>query len=456
MLLSPDRKLPIWWRRYAAVAALIAAGYALTLAIFYPGIMTYDAKFVYEYIAKGIVGDWQSPLMTALWRVIDPIGPGVGSMFLLMATSYWLGFGLLAFALARRAFAAALLLPMLALTPPAFVFVGIIWRDMLFANSWLMAAAIAFAFAERDLLFRMPAQVLALALCAFGVLLRPNALIAAPILCAYITWPLRISAKRTAILFVPAMVGLFALVQVVYYGVLGATRQHPLQTIMVFDLGGISHFTKQNQFPVSWSEPETALLLNGCYQPTQWDIYWRLAPCDFVMRKLEREEKLFGTSAIAEAWLRAVLRHPLAYLQHRGAFMWNFLTGDNLTMWLADVEHPTENVFQDRWAFVALVFVHDMLKPTPLFSVGAWLLVCVVACGLVWRRSETPEGAFALGVCGSAALYVLSFAFVGVASDFRYGYWAVLAGIAGSVVVALAPVKLREPALPDAIGHSSP
>ena len=188
-----------------------------------------------------------------------------------------------------------------------------------------------------------------------GVLLRPNALIAAPILAAYIAWPTQMSWKRTAILFVPAMAGFFALVQVVYYGALGATRQHPLQSIMIFDLGGISHFTKQNQFPVTWSEPESALLLNSCYQPTQWDIYWRLEPCDFVMRKVEREEKLFGTPAITEAWMRAVMRHPLAYLRHRAAFMWNFLGGDNLTMWLADVEHRTETVFPDRPAFVALV-----------------------------------------------------------------------------------------------------
>jgi len=55
--------------------------------------------------------------MTVLWRAIDPIAPGARSMFLLMATSYWLGFGLLAFALARRALAAALLLPVFALTP---------------------------------------------------------------------------------------------------------------------------------------------------------------------------------------------------------------------------------------------------------------------------------------------------------------------------------------------------
>jgi hypothetical protein len=423
---------------YVAVAALIAAGYGLTLVIFYPGIMTYDAKFVYEDIGKGVLGDWQSPVMTVLWGMVDPVAPGAASMFLVIATSYWLGFGLLAFALARRGSRLALLLPLSALLPPAFVFAGIIWRDVLFATSWLLAAAIAFAATGRDARLRVPLQALALALCGFGVLLRPNALTAAPILVVYIAWPTQVFLKRTAILFLPAMAGLFALVQVVYYGALGATRQHPLQSIMVFDLGGISHFAGSNQFPVSWSEPETALLLNGCYQPTQWDIYWRLEPCEFVMRKIEREEKLFGTPVIAEAWLRAVMRHPVAYLRHRAAFMWNFLTGNNLTMWVADVEHPSQTVFADRPAFVALVSLHDRLKPTPLFSAGAWLLVCAIVCGFGWRRRETPEGAFALGTCGSAALYVLTFFAVGVASDFRYAYWAVLAGIAGGIVITSA------------------
>ena len=436
MPLSPDRRQPVPRRLYLAVCAATAAGYALTLSIFYPGIMTYDARFVYEDIAKGVLGDWQSPVLTVLWRMIDPVAPGAASMFLLIATSYWLGFGLLAWALARRFTRLAVLLLLLALLPPAFVFVGVIWRDVLFATVWLFAAAIAFAVAERDAWIRVPAQALALALCGFGVLLRPNALIAAPVLAAYIAWPTQMSPKRTAILFVPAIAGLFALVQVVYYEALGATRQHPLQSLMVFDLGGISHFAKQNQFPVSWSEPETALLLNACYQPTQWDIYWRLEPCDFVMRKIEREEKLFGTPAITEAWGRAIVRHPAAYLRHRAAFMWNFLGGDNLTMWVADIERPTQNVFADRPAFVALVSLHDRLKSTPLFQAGAWLSVCLIACGFAWRRRETPEGAFALGTCGSAAVYVLSFLAVGVASDFRYAYWAVLAGIAGSVVAA--------------------
>lgn len=443
MPLSPDRRHPVSRRLHLAVAALIAAGYGLTLAIFYPGIMTYDAKFVYEDIAKGVLGDWQSPVMTVLWGFIDRIAPGAGSMFLLIATSYWLSFGLLAFALARRSSRLALLLPLLALTPPTFVFVGIIWRDVLFATIWLLAAATVFAAAECDARFRMPVQIAALALCALGVLLRPNALMAAPILAAYIAWPRQMSWKRTVILFIPAMVGFFALVQVVYYGALGATRQHPVQSIMIFDLGGISHFTGQNQFPVTWSEPESALLLNSCYQPTQWDIYWRLEPCDFVMRKVEREQKLFGTPAISEAWAHAVTRHPLAYLRHRTGLMWNFLAGNNMTMWLADVERPADNVFPYRPAFAALVRVHDWLKPTPLFRAGSWLLVSIVVCGFAWRRRQTPEGAFALGVCGSATVYVLSFFFVGVASDFRYGYWAVIAGIAGGAVAAVRRREVR-------------
>jgi hypothetical protein len=176
------------------------------------------------------------------------------------------------------------------------------------------------------------------------------------------------------------------------------------------------------------------MLLHTCYRPAQWDIYWRLEPCDFVMRKIEKEQGLFGTPAIATAWLHAIARHPVAYLKHRAAFMWGFLAGDNLTIWLADVEHPPATVFPDRPAFLALVRLHDWLKPTALFRVGFWLLTCIVVCALAWRARAMPPEAFALGVCGSAVVYVMTFLGAGVASDFRYGYWAVLAGIAAALV----------------------
>lgn len=419
-----------------AVAILIAAGYSLTLLVFYPGVMTYDAKFVYEDIAKHTLGDWQSPAMTVLWALIDPIAPGSASMFLLIVSFYWLGFGLLAFTLARRSVLVAVCVLILALAPPAFAFVGMIWRDMLFSTTWLLAAVIVFATLGRGERLRVMAQVLAIVLCVFGVLLRPNALTAAPILGAYIAWPMKVYWKRAAIAFVPAMVLFFLLVQFVYYGVLGATRQHPLQSIMVFDLGGISHFTRENQYPVTWTPAESKLLLDDCYRPTEWDIYWRIAPCEFVMHRLEKDEKVFGTSAVQSAWAYAVFRHPVAYLKHRAGFMWNFLTGANLTMWVTDVERPDREVFLDRPAFVMFKRVHDVLKATPLFRAGTWLVACIAICGLAWRRRETAEGAFAIGLCATAAVYVATFFAVGVASDFRYGYLAVLATIAGGAVLS--------------------
>ena len=431
-------------------AGLAAGGFGLTLLIFYPGIMTYDAKFVYEDIAKHTLGDWQSPAMTVLWAIIDPIAPGSASMFLLTAAAYWLAFGLLGFTLAGRSARLGALPTLLALLPPAFVLVGVLWRDVLFAVTWLLAVVLTFAVADRSPRVRMPIQIVAFALCCLGVLLRPNSIIAAPLLATYIVWPLQMRWKRTAILFVPAIAAFFGLVQLIYYGALGATRQHPLQSIMIFDLGGISHFTKENQFPVTWNERDTALLLNGCYRPTEWDLYWRLEPCKFVMHKIETEEKLFGTPAIPQAWARTIGRHPIAYLEHRAGFMWNFLAGSNLTLWTADIEKPTQTVFAGRPAFSALRAVHDVLKPTIFFRAGFWLLACMAICAFAWRRRDTREGAFAIAICGSAVVYVMTFFAVGVASDFRYAYWAVLAAVAG-VPVMLAAVRQRA----DRTGHWS-
>ena len=149
------------WRRALPVIALTFLGFALSLRIFYPGVMTYDARYVHAYIANPPAGDWQSPLMTALWAVIDPLAPGAPSMFLFIAVLYWLSFAALALALARRSAWLGPVTVLLALTPSCFVFVGVIWRDIMLASSWLLAAALAYAVADRRGSWRIAAQALA-------------------------------------------------------------------------------------------------------------------------------------------------------------------------------------------------------------------------------------------------------------------------------------------------------
>ena len=432
---APERSeaAPATRPRMVAVLLLSALGFGLTLYVFYPGVMNYDARYVYSYIGQNPPGDWQSPLMTLLWALIDPIAPGPGSMFLLIVSLYWLAFALLALTVARRSWV-ALALPLLALSPPTFVLVGMIWRDVLFAAVWLLAAVLVFAATDRHPTLRYWIQAVAFALLAFGVLLRPNAVPAVPVLAAYILCPARWQLRRAALIYVPALVAFFILVPLVYYGIIGAKREHPLHQIIVFDLGGITHFTKQNQFPLSWAPDETALITERCYQPSEWNFYWNHGPCQFVMRRLV-EEKIFGTPALADVWWRAVMKHPIAYLQHRAAFMQTFLFGMNTVMWTMDIENSDRIVFADRPAFMRLKAMHDALEATWVFKPGTWLPLCAALAVLGWRRRDTPEGAFVLGVCGSGAVYVATYFFVGVASDFRYSYWTVLAGIAGCVVL---------------------
>jgi len=424
------------WRRALPIVVLTLAGFALSVRIFYPGVMTFDAWYVHSYIANPPAGDWQSPLMTALWAVIDPLAPGAPSMFLFIAVLYWLSFAALALALARRSAWLGPVTVLLALTPSAFVFVGVIWRDIMLASSWLLAAALAYAVADRRGPWRVAAQALGLALLGFGFLLRPNALFAAPILVAYIVWPQRFDLKRAALLYVPAAVVLALMVPLVYYGLLGAKRENALHAIFVFDLAGISHFTGQNQFPVTWSADENAMLIGPCYRAGDWDDYWTRQPCLFVMKKLEGE-KLFGSPALRQAWLRTVVAHPLAYLEHRIAVTWTFLFARTLTMFTTDIAHPERTVFADNAWFMTVKSLNDRLGDTPLFRAGAWLILCVLWCALGWRRRATPSGAFLIGVGGSAVVYMATFVPVGVASDFRYALPAVLGGLAGLVMLAV-------------------
>jgi hypothetical protein len=152
------------------------------------------------------------------------------------------------------------------------------------------------------------------------------------------------------------------------------------------------------------------------------------------MRRLEAE-KVFGTPLLTNAWKRSVRSNPKAYLRHRMAFMETFLTKSNLAMWTYDLNDTTKVAFADNAALMKLKAIHDELQPTFLFRQGTWLLLCLGLCVLAWRRRNTSEGAFVFGVCGSGVVYVATYFVLGVASDYRYSYWAVLGGMAGAVVL---------------------
>ena len=121
--------------------------------------------------------------------------------------------------------------------------------------------------------------------------------------------------------------------------------------------------------------------------------------------------------------------HPGAYLRHRLTFFRRFLAGPSITLELYHANDPTWTPLARNPYFRTLVEWHDALKASVLFRPGFWLIFAALTGALVWRLRRTPSGAFAVGVTGSAVVFALTFLPFGVAAEFRYGYWGVLAAL---------------------------
>src|SRR5262249_41848879 len=186
---------------------------------------------------------------------------------------------------------------------------------------------------------------------------------------------------------------------------------------------------------------ERARRRSRCYDPVRWDSYWHVPPCPFVMQRLERpDDVIFGTPRLTQAWWHAVAAHPLAYLEHRATFMWQFLGRSNLVLPIADWQSPNATDNESRY-LRSILALHDALQPTLLFRPGLWLLLAIGVLGFAWRTRTTPAGAFAIGVSASGIVYVMTYFAVGVAADFRYAYWCVLASLVGGVAAVLARIE---------------
>jgi hypothetical protein len=195
---------------------------------------------------------------------------------------------------------------------------------------------------------------------------------------------------------------------------------------------------------VSWSAEETALLTSRCYEPEHWDSYWTLDPCKFVMARLERpDDVIFGTQRLVDAWKRALAAHPFAYLAHRLTVTWTFLARPNLTLEVYKLALPDETPLAHNRYFMALMPLQEALKSTLLYRTGLWLLLAVAEVAWAWRARRTPSGAFAIGVAGAGILYLMSFSLLGVATDFRYAHWGVVAALAAFVPALLARGEMR-------------
>ena len=429
----------------ASTAALMAGA---NLAFWFPGEAGPDSQAQYAQAIAGQFDDWHPPIMAWLWSIFRLIADGDGPMFCFQVVLYWLGFGLIAIALARaERWLAAWAMLGVALFPSLLTLNVVLLKDVGMAVTFLAAFGALFWYRAQDRAVPPAAAAIVLALLLYGTLARANAVFAAVPLFAYMIRPQWLGRPwRLLALSLPIALALVPAANLVNQRILGAAQRETIRALQVFDIAGIS-FHSGDLAVFGPGNAFTREEVTGCYAPAFWDrlapwgecrVFWeRLA----VSRDLQATVAKLDASAVMEAqpnpdlrdlWLAAIIRHPVAYARHRldhfGSEIWR-----GASMVGLDGDEPPEVVLYERLTAAAL-----------WLAVGVGLLV-QLARARTLRRTASIDAALALLLSGLP--YACAYLVIGVAAELRYLLWSLIA-IFTALVISLPELRVRLAARP--------
>lgn len=418
------------------ILAILMLGFALVAFTYWPGVMIDDARWQYQQSVDNEYEDWHPPLMAWIWRRLMFVMPGPAPVLLLQLLLYWAGIGLVAWWAYRRgerglavAIAAAGFLP----APLAIS--GAVLKDVLMAGCLLCATGLL-------MWRRRAATVAAIVFLFVAAALRLNALFAClPLLLAALPASLTRTKLRAGASAIAGAVALLAIGPAVSALVQAEDTKVDL-SLMIFDLGGITEHSGVSVLP-DFGVHDAVAANHRCYDPNEWDSYstWAKRPCPVGFDKFDAlvDE---GDVDVRAVWLRAILRHPVAYAEHRldhfDRSAWFLVpSGPAFTAWSRSVPNPWGFQVRPNTLLSMVSGYADAAGATPLGWPIFWIAVALAAL-LVSLSTEASAAARALA--GSAFLYGVSYLFTGVAVGMRYYFWTIIAAALAVLVLA---VELR-------------
>ncbi|MDB5678088.1 hypothetical protein [Sphingomonas bacterium] len=424
---------------FIGLAALTGA--TLTALAYWPGFMTWDAIRQYGQAVSGDFDDWHPPAMEWLWRQLIAIHSGPAPMLVLQLALEWGGLALLAgWALQRhrRWLAAAILT--CGLMPFGLALTGEVLKDCLMAGA-LIAATATLAWAEPE---QRAAgwRIAGIALLIFAATLRFNAFLATvPLAVALLPaawWRGRLRLIAAVAVTGAVMIAALPLAN----RLIGAKPSGVGLSLVVFDLGGITHFSGHNAFPPIADfddSDDPAGIVSACYDPSKWDRYawWGANPCDIGF---DNVQEAFAARHISPYrwWLSQVAAHPIAYAEHRLAhFSINTrLFSRDATERAVQID-PPPNEWGYRVTPGPLLSAIDAAAMWSASTPLGWPIVWIaLALGLLVIAPTLPSRRLIVPLALSSFLYGMGYAAFSVASELRYHWWTMLAAAIAAVIAA--------------------
>lgn len=417
------------------------AGYALDIAAFWPGQMSFDSAYTWWQARGGTTTDIAPPVLIHLWRLCDAIVEGPGLVFALHLALFWSGLALIADAIAAARWRAIALVVVVALTPVTWLLRSHVWTDVgLFSSLVFVVGALLQAQTTR----RRAWIVAALPVLFYASAVRFNALPAVLPFALWIGWLVAQTRVRIAFVAAGLCVGMAAFCAIVNAQV---DRHVPLWTATAeWDLAAISVATGEMLLPPFMIGP--GLTVDELAHAFRfWSNVPMLQNTTHGMRDPFAEDYSPGQLAtLRAAWLGAIRAHPGAWLSQKR----------RQAIALLDVhgaDWPRELVFADdefqyrdnppvarnRSALhVALMGTAEKLRTTRVLAGWPYLAIGLVALPFAWRRRGELAGVVALVALASAWLYFVPMLPLAPA-ELRYLGWPIVASMLAAALVVLVP-----------------
>jgi len=419
---------------FPALAALIGLGTAFFT--FYPGYMSYDSISQLTQARTYVFNDHQPVIMALIWHFLDQnIFRGPAPILFLNGLAFWLALFLILKTFLTRARWRSFFTLLIGFTPPLFVYLGIIWKDVMCGSFMLLAFALWLS-AWNTL---SKTQFFLGVLCfSLGFLTRYNSPAPGLPLCIFagivfgrIFQPTQSSFQRH---LTPLLVAMVLLVSLFGAGqalprLLHAEKVRMWQTILLYDLIGLSIESQTYLLPDYFKKEDPQLDLarmQALYSHEVLDTLFHPYNSDIKNLTLTRDDAKIA--ALTQSWLAAVFHHPLLHLKNRWAIFKNHLGIARHQVWYPYIRTVEPNDLDvhftpSRWNS----WVHgriDRSKNSLLFRGWFYLLLTLLITPLFLLRRRAGIPGFWLGL-SSLALFLFNFLTL-PSSDFRYAWWGVI------------------------------
>jgi hypothetical protein len=437
------------WRMWTA--AVLAAGGAAAIAMSWPGQLSYDSILQLHDGRSGFYHSWHPPVMAWLLGLGDSVLPGAGLFVVFDATLFFGALFCLMWIKPRVSWFALVVAAGLAVLPQCLVYQGIVWKDVLFADSALAGfACLALAEARWEYVrARMVFLVGAFMLLVLAALTRQNGLI---VLIAGVL-ALGVIARKTAgtkkaLLYAGAASLAACVLFFAATSALDARSDHgegqvaQLKLLRLYDIVGA--VAARPSLPLDTLEraaPDLERLIRTegvkLYSPYRNDP---------LPRSQALQSQLANTEAgvLAAQWNDLIVHHPWLYIKVRSAiFGWVFLTPDIALCRpvFVGIEGPATEMAE--LGIVARRSKRDLaldryaraFMGTPFLSHVFYAGLALLALIVLLRRRAPGDLAMA-AMLGSAIAFAASFFAISIACDYRYLYFLDVAALAAVFYLA--------------------